>query len=347
MFAFNDHTAVVVDGLDYGLHCAVPGAVLLSVLEGCSEAWALSSDKSEAVLKDKGMSVRFPILEPDAFVFDPEQAIPEKSFGWVFALDDTLVGALDLLSVNSNNEGIRPSLTGVTLLAGEKNLELYSTDNITITKAALKAAKKGKASKGSVSCIIPRDSCELIVKIYRQLVGEGLSAIATLEVSSDRVLAKFVCTTPVDEVLPLSVQIVAAAVKDEIADYAKMLTSHAKGIRWADCPSGLFDAARRAGSLMSEDPSKEMSVGFSPGLVVATADGALGKLQMKIKTKDSKANPLLEKVYLIDPEKLLRAQPWAQEVGVGAASALLLRGRLTGSDDAEGALIEYAIARKE
>ena len=337
VFAFNDHTAVVVDGVDYGLHCAVPGAVLLSVLNGCSEAWSLSTDKAEAVLKDKGMSVRFPTLEPDAFVFDPEQATPKKSFGRKFILEDTLVGALELLAVHSNTDGIRPSLTGVTMVAGGGAVFLYSTDNITITKAELKDGGGSKAK--NVSCILPKDSCELIAKTYRQLAGEGLSS-ASLEISRDQVLAEFSCT--VDEV-ELSVYVVAAAVKDEAVDYEKMLSSHTKGVKWFDCPHTLFDAARRTASLTSEDPSKEMVLESTASALSVAAAGALGKLAMLIKVKGGAE---LKKPYIVDPEKLLRAQPWAQEIGVGA-NALLLRGQLTGSAEVEGARIEYAIACKE
>lgn len=319
VFAFNDKTAVVVEE-ETGLHCAVPGKVLLDMLEGCGAEISVEQKDAEVVIKDKGSTIRLPILQPDAFVFDPEQfgkATP------MCPLTAELISALELAASTSNTESIRANLTGVTFDndgdAGQ--LLLYSTDNVTLTKVQVPAALK---SKRRVQGILPKDACDLIAKTYRDLGEEA--AEAHLLLGDGFVVAQ----------LSDAVRVVAKLVVGEPADFEKMISENSKGAEFTECPESLFSAAKRASILTATDPERALEIITQAGFISVRAKGRLGELDTKIKAKGiTDGDP-----YMIDPDMLVRAQPWAAEIGLGAR-ALVLRGAL-----GEDGSVEYMIARK-
>lgn len=321
VLAFNDKTAIIADA-DTELHCAVPGKVLLDMLEGCGAEIALEQKDAELVIKDKGSTIRLPILQPDAFVFDPDQfdkAAP------LCSLTPELIVGLELAASYSNLESIRANLTGVTFDASESGagafLLLYSTDNVTLTKVSVVADFKTKKRPRG---IIPKDACDLIVKTFKDLQSpEG----ATLKLGDGFLLAE----------IADGVRVITKLVAAEPADFEKMITENGEGAENIDCPESLFAAAKRASILTATDPDRVLELSSQSGFLSIKAKGRLGELETKIKTKGAvDGNP-----YLVDPDMLARAQPWAAQIGLGA-KALILSGALGEGDDS----IEYMVARK-
>jgi len=320
VFAFNDKTAVVVEH-ETGLHCAVPGKVLLDIIGGCSAEIALEQKDAEVVIKDKGSTVRLPILQPETFVFDPEQF---NDAVLLCTLTPEIVTALELAAGTSNEESIRANLTGVTFTpADDEYLCLYSTNNVTCTSILVPV--KFKTKKGGHTGILSKDACELITKTYRDLGDECKGA--QLLLGDGYAVA----------VLSPTVRVIAKLIVAEPADFDKIMDENSEGAEWTECPEALFEAAKRAAILTATDPEKVLSLEPQSGFLLVRAKGRLGEMETKIKAKG-----IVEGAqFSIDPDMLARAQPWAAEIGLGGR-ALLLRGALGDADMS----IEYMIARR-
>jgi len=321
VFAFNDKTAVVVEH-ETGLHCAVPGKVLLDIIGGCASEITMEQKDAEVVIKDKGSTVRLPILQPETFIFDPEQF---NDAALLCALTPEIVTALELAAGTSNEkESIRANLTGVTFTpADDEHLCLYSTNNVTCTSVLVPV--KFKTKKGGHTGILSKDACELIAKTYRDLGDECEDA--RLFLGDGYAVA----------VLSPTVRVIAKLIVAEPADFDKIMDENSEGVEWAECPEALFEAAKRAAILTATDPEKVLSLEPQSGFLLVRAKGQLGEMETKIKSKGITAGAQ----FSVDPDMLSRAQPWAAEIGLGGR-ALLLRGAL---GDASLS-IQYMIARK-
>ena len=296
------------------LHCAVPGAALLSILHGCSEAVKLEQRGAELVIKDGGTTVKLSALAPDAFAFDPDSV---EGGEVVCELSDAFIAALEIAVATSNQESIRPNLTGVTFSFSKGAATLYSTNNVTLT--VVQIALKAKAIEG----ILPKDTCQLLIKTWKDLGGEAAGVVT---VNKNMLIVELG-----------SVRIAAKLIAEELASYAKMLSDNLRDAVFIECPSGLFDAATRALALIASAPNEPMHLSYlAGGFIEARAKGAIGELHAKIKAKGV---PEFD-AYALDPEALLIASAWAAELGLGA-KALVLKGTVKDS-----IAVEYLISRK-
>lgn len=321
VFAYNDQAALVAE-VEHGLRCAVPGATLISIMENCSDTASLAQHGPEVLFSDHRTKVKLPTLND--FQWDPDEKLPTKKEATV---DASLITAFQLVTNYSSEEAVRPELGGVTMVLGRKHCELYGTDNVVLVKAMAKTETTTEATH-----ILPRKSCELLTKTFASL-GDELKA-CTLSMDEGRIVVRFRCDKKPN------ITLMAKTVRANPADFDKILTTNGKGAHFVKCRQALFDAARRASILTGLDPDKSMTLAPQGATLLANATGSLGELKAEISLRGEEAvkcDP-----YVVDPDKLLSAQPWAQEIGLGA-QALLLRGRL-GED---GATVECAIARKE
>jgi len=127
--------------------------------------------------------VKFPFLESNSFLFVPpplEDYVPTYTLrvdpGFIDGVKDCLLNVIDDPTV--------PNQKGITLEVGWKGpdrrkAQLYSTDNVTVTRCVTESIvknKKGDDSEGSrVSCIIPKNFCvELVLLFKKVLEGNSL-----------------------------------------------------------------------------------------------------------------------------------------------------------------------------
>lgn len=316
IFAFNDKTAIIVE-YETELTCAVPGTVLLSILEGCSDSATLTQVNNEVVIKDKGSIIKLPILPESEFLFDPASLNKGELIG---TMTPVIAQALAWAAKNSNEEAIRLNLSGVTIATDGRKFDLYSTDNITITQLLVET--KSKKIGKPVSLIISNDSCDILAKAFDFLGGEAKKGKLFL---SDHAM-----TVELDIADSPSIIILCKRVIAEPASYAEMIETSSDHATEFDMPMELVGALKRA--VILEAP---INIEPQKGALHVTAKGTFGEMQTKIKLPGCvEGEP-----YLIDANLVMRAADTAMLIGLGAPA-------LTLTGEVNGVRYVYLIAKK-
>lgn len=172
VLAYNDVVAISTPcsfPVDGGLH----GKPLLSWLAN-SRAKELTLDpgESEMLIKAGRSRIRLPLIPPDDFIFE----FPDDAIAGIKPSPD-LLQAIRACSASMGEDPAHPSRMGITVKFGKKEVNLWSSDNISASRS--KAAAKIPGDLQGYELILAPRFVDLLLGIAKRdklqglIVGEG------------------------------------------------------------------------------------------------------------------------------------------------------------------------------
>lgn len=161
VMAFNDQIAISTP-CKTEFTGAVPGTVLLNLLKSsrAKEAELLPQDGNLQV-KAASSRLKLAMLPKDSFIFE----MPKPNVKETLAVDmKRFVAGIDACMRSVGKDTSSPDTTGVTLTAGESSLSLYSTNNATVSHAAVKLARKAPFKE---RVILSASFCEELLALVK------------------------------------------------------------------------------------------------------------------------------------------------------------------------------------
>lgn len=267
--AFNDVLAIQL-AVDSDLHCAIHGATLQKILAKMDgEVVELVQGESEVAIKsgkDGRSQIRLPIIDKSQFLFDIPAAEPKASFK--LSKDFLKAMALTLKTVGSNAG--HPQELGVTLGLDGEMVDLYSTDNVTISAGSAKVSKV--AGKLDSAVILPTPFCETLLAMASAIGDDEIM----LEFGEGYVLADL---TGDDLVFSRLVD------QTEPYDFESIISNHVPEDAEAQAftiPTQFLGTMGRASILMSSDTDKEVKINLEGNKLLISGKGKLGELDDSI-----------------------------------------------------------------
>lgn len=298
LFAFDDKTAVVVFE-ETDIRCAVRGRVLIEMVENADEDLELSFEDNHLVLTDGSSSINLPALSDETFLFQmPDLDSTEVSITGELEAMQSFLECLELASATSNEESLRPELVGVTVQAqGKDGLTLYSTDNISCTRVVALSP----TVEGSGVVIIPKSSCQLLGKTFRDL-KEGL-ANCGIYFLKGAVLATFTTSEGAD------VWVVCKTVAAKPADYETILESNLEEDEYGDLPESLEKALSRASVMFKDDYARSVQIIPTDEGLQLFCSGDYGELNVLVESEVAPVDTVT-----INPDLVRRMMPQCQSL---------------------------------
>lgn len=162
VLAYNERIAMAVP-LDTEFKGAVPGKLLLSAV-------TVGSHADEAKLRDEqgrfrldigALRIKLPTMPlaefTDLFTMPPK---PRAGEG-ITLTDNKLLDALEDCLLSVGGSAVMPDQLGVTVIPDGRTLELFSTNNITLSYAKVKLEQNNEFKE---RIIIPTEFCEQVIK---------------------------------------------------------------------------------------------------------------------------------------------------------------------------------------
>lgn len=163
--AFNDQIAIAapldVDGLVGG----IPGKTLLALLRNSQAKDAtIEPDGTNIILKMAKAKVTLPILPKEAFIFETKLLKPE---GNEIAVKDwkQLVKALGSCLLSVGTDTSVPDQLGVTIIPDGKTLQLFATNNHTLSYATVSLTKPAPFKQ---RVILPASFCRQVMAATKE-----------------------------------------------------------------------------------------------------------------------------------------------------------------------------------
>ena len=172
---------------------AVPGAILLNLLKnsrGGPAKFKPDTDGSEVTIhvgtKPKVSKFRLALLPPEEFLFN----FPKK-LGKVSIVKKEFLKAIEWCLASVGDDTSTPDQLGVTLVFGKDSVELYSTNDATLSCAVW----KGKCRAATARVILPASFCRLLSGSADKSIGISFSedgVLADLGKSGVRIFGRLV-----------------------------------------------------------------------------------------------------------------------------------------------------------
>lgn len=159
---YNDHIAIE-SPCKTGLHCAVPGQTLISILRHSStKEVELSVVGKEVHVKTGRSLLKLGMLPPEDFIFK----MPASKAGTELAVDfKRFRAAIECCMKSISTDTSIPDQLGITLILNGESIDLYSTNNSTISTA--KVPIKGKPPfKERV--VLSGDFCKQLLELTKE-----------------------------------------------------------------------------------------------------------------------------------------------------------------------------------
>ncbi|MEO0248118.1 MAG: hypothetical protein ABIN58_00990 [candidate division WOR-3 bacterium] len=314
IFAFDDKTAVLVYE-NTGIRGAVRGRVLIEAVENADDELKLEKRGTELALVDSTSTLCLPMLSPETFLFQmPDLDAIDVSI----TADKNTVGnflsCLELAASTSNEESLRPELVGVTIKVEDGEINLYSTDNISCTKIVV----HGLEVEGRGEVIIPKSSCQLLAKTFRDL-AEDLES-CSFYFSKAAVLTTYLVKEKSD------VWVVCKTISATPADYEAILEAVLENRDYGDVPEGLEKALSRASVMFKDDYDKLVQISPTDTGIDLYCKGGYGELKVSI---ESEVSP--EDTVAVNPDLVRRMLDRGQAI-MFCSSALALISELDGQE---------------
>ncbi len=260
-----------------GIQGAVRGRVLIEMVENAEDRIELEAEDNSLVIKDSRSELKLPMLPPDTFLFELPDT--DKVKASISGDLDTMLGfmeGLELAANNSNEESLRPELVGVTVLVDER-ATLYSTDNISCTKVTLTQVD----ADGEAIAVLPKSSCQLIAKTFRDLRGSGLAECGVY-VLKDSVLVSYA----LDDDEPAVWVVCKTVPVAKPADYEGILERNLEEGEFFDVPDGLEQALSRASAMFKDDYSRAVTLApAEDAALLLSCKGEYGELSADLNSE--------------------------------------------------------------
>jgi len=166
--AYNDITAITVASPLEGLHCCVPGDLLIKALNSFTSDKVLIDDVKGSITVAAGRSkLKLPTLPLADFPYvEPPQAI------YPIELSADILKGIEMCLVAVGNDPTHPAQMGVTVESGKDGAVLFSTDNFTISRYKTKSKIKLPAD---VPVILPTFFCQQLLTLSSAFTGEPIT----------------------------------------------------------------------------------------------------------------------------------------------------------------------------
>jgi len=179
--AYNDITAITVASPVEGLHCCVPGDLLIKALNSFTSDKVLIDDVKGSITVAAGRSkLKLPTLPLADFPYvEPPQAI------YPIELSADILKGIEMCLVAVGNDPTHPAQMGITMESGKDGAVLFSTDNFTISRYQTKTKIKLPAD---IPVILPTFFCQQLItlsKVYKDVLR------VELEISAGSLTAVF------------------------------------------------------------------------------------------------------------------------------------------------------------
>jgi DNA polymerase III sliding clamp (beta) subunit (PCNA family) len=161
VMAYNDYIAIEAK-CKTGLKCAIPGQTLISMLRhSLAKTVDLSIANKEVLIKMGRSNLKLGMLPPEDFIF----TMPRPAKGTELQIDfKRFRTVIECCMRSVSTDTSVPDQLGVTLILNGENLELYSTNNSTISTG--KVPLKGKAPfKDRV--VLSGDFCKQLLELTK------------------------------------------------------------------------------------------------------------------------------------------------------------------------------------
>ncbi len=264
--AYNDISAIVVRA-KIGLNRCIPGDLLIRALSSFGgETVAMAFDaKTNALLVTSGRSkIKLPTLAPADFPFEvPTDTAPELD------LTPPIIKGIERCLLSAGSDPTHPAQMGVTLEADDGKAVLYSTDNVTISRARTESWVELPAGS---PVILPTFFCEQLISLAKAfpkakpilvLLPGGLLVDYVDEVGS---VASLFSKTVVD-LTPIDFPTIVG----RFVDPAKA------GKAMVKIPDALDSAFGRALLVLSQEPAKTTTVTVEGKMLTLESDSAMGQ----------------------------------------------------------------------
>lgn len=173
-YAFDDLISISMK-LDVPIRGAVRGNSLLALLQSTSVEQVDLRQKDNVL--NIGFSTKisksehaFSVLPTSDFVFqDPD---PEVA-GTIVDITDAFLAGMDLCMLSATADTSHPDRMGVALVSDGETLDLFSTDDTTISRARVPVGRGGIDPKGTkIATVLPLDFCKILSSICKGREGD-------------------------------------------------------------------------------------------------------------------------------------------------------------------------------
>ena len=262
--AFNDMQGIEIEAPVLSeLSCAVPGDAFLKILKtiNTQEVELNTSDNRHSLnIKFGKNKTKLAILPDDDFIY----SFPEIENAETLKVSSTFLEAAKLCLASVSEVPGHPELNTLTIIIENKNIELYSTDNRTMSRVTFTE----KESQGSVKLIIPAQFFVQLINLSDEISSEtGI----TLTYNSELLSVDFNNGIKISTVVvKISSMIDFKGIYDnELPDLQRIILSEA--------PLGLVNALERASVFSELKNQKFVNIEVKGQSVYLRSHSALGK----------------------------------------------------------------------
>ncbi len=297
--AYNDDMAIEC-GLDSELECALPGALLyslLSKLEG--EAVTFDVKKGKVTMKCGKNKTVLPSLPNDMYSYEPPE---EKSEIASFKVTPGFIVGLGRCLMGTGQDAQVKEEIGVSFIAKDKTQALYSTDNISVSKQELNLPSY-KSDEKELSIIMPAHFCKNLISLVGAIGGEEVF----VEVGDGWIFAN------IGGEVNLFSRLISDAKKYDFEDVIDELTG-GKTEKGVELPHEVFTALDRAIVLLSNSTDKTVTFDLDDEKLKLTVKSEMGIADDDI-TIDGCDFGTFE--FNVNPELLMRANQYCSRYAFG------------------------------
>lgn len=298
LYAYNDRMTIIVEHptqLSVGLH----GATLLGILgASAAEEVEINIKGKIATLSGSG-KIELPVMDPADFVF----TLPDEEPALSVALSEDMLSSIEMCLLSVGEDSLRPEYNGIALRTGKDGMVLYSTDNVTATRAQPAGMKI--ISRKAVVAVLPKEACVQILKLFKQgskpqmHLGEK---VAIIEFGGEP-----------------AVTLVAKLLGEPSAKLAEVFDEHTAGATPWPVPEGLEREIAKAQVLTSRDPLKECVIVVEEGQMEVSVQATLGKMNSTLPITDKKAAGEVR----VNPDHVARILPHVSHLHINDGRSLV------------------------
>ena len=297
--AFNDMQGIEIETEVLSeLRCAVPGNAFLKILKTVNnQEIELNTDKNRRSLTIKfgKNKTKLAILPDEDFIY----SFPDIENAEVLSISTTFLEAAKLCLASVSEVPGHPELNTLTIIIEGKDIELYSTDNRTMSRVTFQE----KEAQGSVKLIIPAQFFSQLIVLTDET--ETTSNV-TLTYNNELLSVDF------NNGIKISTVVVKISAMVDFAGIFENELPDMERIVLCEAPAGFVNALERASVFSELKNQKFVNIDIKGNSAHLRSQSALGKADDIIEFPID----LGEFAVSIDPETLAKAIVRTNEIAI-------------------------------